>query len=383
MAAERKRRKVETAASRTMRLLSLVAYLSKHDSATLTELAHHFGVTEKQIRADVDLLWVTGTPGYMADDLIDFDGFALDHGVVRLTAARGLGSTLRLGVKESIALLAALNAVRLLFTDEADQEAIQLVDRLIAKLSLSLGENARAIDIQLTEGTNGPTVRTLRAGIEQLHPVRIDYVDFAGARTTRTIEPWSVFNDSGHFYVNAYCQTANGPRVFRIDRISSAELLDTEELSQERDQSPGDARVPAVGNIFELKVSPSGRWLTEEIPHESVDEEPDGTLRMRLDVARPEWLKALLGSHADVILSVQPADIGLEVAERAESALLAYENEHLMDQYTDASVALYEVLGDEVLSGEALSAGAEFSGDAELSGDAVTQPPQNEGSVDV
>lgn len=344
-AVERKKRKVETAASRTMRLLSLVAYLSKHDSATITELAQHFGVSEKQIRADIDLLWVTGTPGYMADDLIDFDGFALDQGVVRLTAARGLGSTLRLGVKESIALLAALNAVRLMFTDEADASATELVDRLIAKLSLSLGENSRALDIQLTDEGTGPVVRTLRTGIELLQPVSIQYVDSEGAATVRTIEPWSVFNESGHFYVNSYCQTAGGERVFRIDRIGHAELLADQHFSQERGLTPGEAKVPAVGNIYTLLISPSGRWLTEEVPFEDLEELADGTIQLTLDIARPQWLKNLLGAHADIILSVSPSEAGIEVAHQAQVALDAYEVAGLIDRYTDhgSSVVLSEI----------------------------------------
>jgi proteasome accessory factor C len=175
----RKKRTPETAATRTARLLALVGYLSHNGEATIDELAAHFNVTAKQIRADIDLLWVTGTPGYMADDLIDFDAFALDQGVVRLTAARGLEQPLRLGIKESIALLAALNALRGIITasDESDLGASSTtVERLISKLTLNLGENSRALDVQLSRDGAGSALAVLRGCIETSTPVRLTYV---------------------------------------------------------------------------------------------------------------------------------------------------------------------------------------------------------------
>lgn len=325
MAEVPRKRKTETAATRTIRLLSLVSYLTQHDSATISELAEHFSVTEKQIRADIDLLWVTGTPGYMADDLIDFDGFALDHGVVRLTASRGLGSTLRLGVKESIALLAALNAVRSLVTIEFDDDTLGLVDRLISKLSLSLGENARALDIQLTDQTSGPALRVLRAGITHSHPVQIYYANASGVVSDRVIEPWTIFNDSGHLYVQAFCHLTKGARVFRVDRIGRINLLTDRTFIEKQGATPGAVRVPAVGNTCTLRVAAAGRWLTEEIPSDSVEEQPDGSLIVTLDVARPSWILELIGAHADVILSVRPEEYGHEVSTQARSALAAYE----------------------------------------------------------
>ncbi|WP_418606025.1 hypothetical protein [Georgenia sp. SUBG003] len=52
----------ETTAERLTRLLALVAYLGEHRGAPVADVAARFGTTEAQVLADVNLLWVTGTP---------------------------------------------------------------------------------------------------------------------------------------------------------------------------------------------------------------------------------------------------------------------------------------------------------------------------------
>lgn len=87
----------ERTPDRLTRLLALVAHLSQAGPTPLVDLARFFGVSPQQIRKDIDVLWLTGTPGYLPQDLIDFDADALDRGVVALTADRGLSEPLRLG----------------------------------------------------------------------------------------------------------------------------------------------------------------------------------------------------------------------------------------------------------------------------------------------
>ena len=54
----------ERADDRLVRLLGIVAYLDGAGPVRVEELADRFGVTPRQVREDVDALWVSGTPGY-------------------------------------------------------------------------------------------------------------------------------------------------------------------------------------------------------------------------------------------------------------------------------------------------------------------------------
>lgn len=101
----------ERASERLLRLLGMIGYLDRHDGVPVDQLAEHFGVSSSQVMADVDTLWMSGTPGYYPHDLIDFDADSYDRGEIRLTESRGMTQPLRLGTREAVTLLAALSAM--------------------------------------------------------------------------------------------------------------------------------------------------------------------------------------------------------------------------------------------------------------------------------
>ena len=63
----------DTAADQVARLLALVPYLHQHDEVRVEAAAAHFGIEPDQLVADLRLLFLTGLPGGMPDDLIDVD----------------------------------------------------------------------------------------------------------------------------------------------------------------------------------------------------------------------------------------------------------------------------------------------------------------------
>lgn len=81
----------ESTLDRITRMLAMMGYLADHDRVPVGELAEHFGVTESQVLKDIDLLWVTGTPGYYPDDLVDFSVDDWEESLISLRDARGLG----------------------------------------------------------------------------------------------------------------------------------------------------------------------------------------------------------------------------------------------------------------------------------------------------
>ena len=96
-------------AERMTRLLALVPYLqARPDGVRLADAADDFGVTEAQLRRDLDLLWVCGLPGHGPGDLIDL---AFEGDRVRVTFTAGLVRPLRLTTDEAVALIVALRAL--------------------------------------------------------------------------------------------------------------------------------------------------------------------------------------------------------------------------------------------------------------------------------
>jgi len=55
--------------------------------------------------------------------------------------------------------------------------------------------------------------------VEEYDFVRITYIDFKGNITERTIEVYEVFQNDGHWYIEAFCWLRCEGRSFRVDRI--------------------------------------------------------------------------------------------------------------------------------------------------------------------
>src|SRR3569623_3012386 len=86
------------------RLLNLVPYLLARPGIAVAEAADDLGVTDRQLREDLELLWVCGLPGYGPGDLIDM---ALDGDRVTISPDAGIDRPLRLTPAEALALVVA------------------------------------------------------------------------------------------------------------------------------------------------------------------------------------------------------------------------------------------------------------------------------------
>jgi len=79
-----------SASDQLTRLLALPAWVAEHPGVTVAEAAKHFGVTPAVIERDVNTLWVSGLPGGMHGDLVDFDAADFEAGRLRLSEPLGL-----------------------------------------------------------------------------------------------------------------------------------------------------------------------------------------------------------------------------------------------------------------------------------------------------
>lgn len=316
----------ERADDRLVRLLGLVAYLDGAGPVPVTELAARFGVSPAQIHADVDALWVSGTPGYWPDDLIDFDADSIESGVVRLTESRGMTRPLRLGTSEAVALVAALRAMREVDAVATDPQQSELVESALRKLTDATGEAADALDVRLARGGDPQVVATLTAALRARRRLRIRYVSGADVTGEREIDPLRLHTTGDHQYLASWCHRAGSPRTFRVDRILAATLLD-EPVAEH----PGLGEVDLSGvsaadaPLATLVLASEARWFAEEVPVESVTNLPGGDFQVTLRVTNPDWLRRTLLENAAQVRSVDPPELAGLVSASAREALDAYE----------------------------------------------------------
>ncbi|GEL93525.1 helix-turn-helix transcriptional regulator [Cellulomonas composti] len=314
----------ERASDRVLRLLGMVAYLARHEGVRVDELARQFGVTPQQVVRDVETLWLTGTPGYLPYDLIDFDVTSLEEGVVRLTESRNMTRPLRLGAREGLALVAALRALQAALEGTLDDERAQVVSSALTKLSAATGELAGAVDVELAVGARPEVAAALTRALRLDRRLHLRYVDASDAVTERDVDPVRLVAEADRGYLLAWCRAADGERLFRVDRIVAAEVLDVptelHPLSESSDRfAPGPD-----GELVTLHLASQGRWVAESSPVEDVRNLEDGSFEVDLRVVSPAWLRHLLTQVAGVVIDVRPAGLAVDVAQTARDALAAY-----------------------------------------------------------
>jgi predicted DNA-binding transcriptional regulator YafY len=314
-----------SAESRLRRLLALVPWVVARDGPTLAEVCARFGCTKKELIADLELLFCCGLYPYTPDQLIEVD---IADGRVWIRYADFFSRPLRLTPAEGLALLAAGRTQ--LAVGGADPEGP--LARGLTKLAAVLGVGDEAgLEIEVNHKP-GPVLEAFRHAVIDHRQVMIEYYSFGRDQfTTRIVNPYAVFTAAGQWYVSAWCHSANAERLFRIDRVQSATMLDaTFAVSHRAPTSgppeltiyharPGDPRV-----VIELGTS--SRWVIEHYPVEDVVELRDGRLRVTLVASERAWLERLLlrlGPDARVI------EGDIEVGRAAANRLLArYRQNH-------------------------------------------------------
>lgn len=312
------------------RLLALAPYLQRRGGVRLATVADDFGVPPAQIVKDLKVLWMCGLPGLGPGDLIDieFEPFEDDpDGIVRIGNAEYLDHPVRLGSSEASALVVALRALR----EGSSPESGEVIDRVLAKLDVALAGGERApveVHLPARRSRDDATRATVQQAIDQDRQLRMGYyVPTRDETTQRIVDPIAVLSRDGKEYIDAWCHLVEGRRLFRLDRVQVAEVLDAPRTKQQvepRDLAAGLFEPGPDDLEARLRLAPGARWVADYYPTTSVGEAPDGALDVTLLVGDPRWLTRLALRLAPEVTILEPAASADEVTEAARSALALY-----------------------------------------------------------
>ena len=315
-----------TTSDRMTRLLALVPYLTaRPDGVLLAEVARDFGVTERQLRSDLELLWMCGLPGYGPGDLIDL---AFEGDRVRVTFTAGMVRPLRLTTDEAVALVVALKAL-LELPGLAEREA---VSRALAKISVAAGHAAdRITPVAVSVDAREEALAVVREGLERKRALHLHYyVPTRDERTERTVDPMRLLFVDGRWYLEAWCRRAEGMRLFRLDRVDDVAVLDEPAApppqAHERDVDNGVYQPEPGSPAVRLRLDRSARWVAEYYPvdHAQEVDDPPGGLAVTVRTADLAWARRLVASLGGGASVDEPAALAAEVAADARAALERY-----------------------------------------------------------
>jgi len=192
--------------ARLPRLLALVPYLLARPGIRIEDAAADFGVSAKQLRKDLELLWMCGLPGYGPGDLIDL---SFEGDTVTVTYDAGMRRPLRLTGGEATALLVALRALAET-PGVLDADAVR---RAIAKIEAAAGQAQPAgvvVDAGLREARRtAETRRVVQEALNAQRAVRMQYYTASKDRMSeRVVDPMRLLVVEGRSYLEAWCRRA-------------------------------------------------------------------------------------------------------------------------------------------------------------------------------
>jgi proteasome accessory factor C len=299
------------------RTLAILQFLSRAGAPVATrDLADRFGVTAKQIIADLQLAACCGVPPYGPEDLFEItfsdDDSEVEMSPVPVLQPRHPG---QLTPSEVVAVSTA-GQVLLAMTSGAEHDLLAVA---VGKVLHGLGASGH-VRVALD---SPPFAETLRAASRSRTRVHIDYFTASSRSITedRLIEPLEVVVQRGRWYLDAFDVAHQSVRKFRIDRVLDVEPTD-ETFTRDRPSTPaGGAWPPADAPKVVMLAPPGSQWVAETHPA-SVQTEPDGRLRIELAVADWDWLETLLLQIGPGVTVVSPAD-AVDLPARSAAAVLA------------------------------------------------------------
>ena len=312
-----------TSQERLPRLLAMVPYFIARPGIGIDEAAADFEITPRQLRKDLELLWMCGLPGYGPGDLIDL---SFDGDTVTVTFDAGMNRPLRLTGAEATALLVALRAL----VDTPGVVDTDAVRRAVAKIEAAAGQAQPAgVAVGLGMREAGQTVQvreTVQDALRAQRALRITYYTASKDEVSeRVVDPMRLLIVDGQGYLEAWCRRAEAVRLFRLDRIDRITVLTEAAVppphAERTDVSAGLFRPRPDQLEATLVLEPDARWVAEYYPVTELGELDGGRLRISMRYADTSWMVRLLlrlGGEASV---ESPAALAELTRSRAAAAL--------------------------------------------------------------
>jgi len=313
-------------AARLRRLLAMLAWLAQEGEAPIDEVAKRFDLSPDALVAELEMAACCGVPPYSPDQLLEI---IVTDETVSTRVGTALARPRRLSPREGLALAASARAV--VAVPGSDEDGA--LSRALAKLERALGEPSVEVELDTPE-----LLDAVRDALGSGQSLAISYYSASTDQTgDRTITPRHLFASEGHWYVDAWCDSVEGLRRFRVDRIASAVPAGPAEPGALADGLPGaqgglaedggDTTAPALGAFVpgpdsrrvRIATVPSMSWLFETIPSAiPVDSSGDRAI-WEVFVAGDAWLERLLlrlGPDAVVVEPTEDRSLAPEAAAR-------------------------------------------------------------------
>jgi len=295
------------------------------------ELARRLEVGERTVRRYAVMLQEMGVP---------VEGERGRHGAYSLRSGYKL-PPMMFTEEEALGLALGLLAARRLGLAGAAPAVEGATAKLERVMPEALRSRVRALEETISiavarprASTSSEALLTLAAAVGERRRVRLRYRSGSSGETERAVDPYGVMNREGYWYAAGHCHLRGGLRLFRVDRISEAALLD-ETFERPTGLDSPEALLRAVAETTDDEWSvevlletdaEDARWQLPPIGF-SLQETDDGTL-LRCSTRDLAWMARVLAGLECAFVVRGPDELRETLERRArEIAALAKRTE--------------------------------------------------------
>lgn len=199
------------------------------------------------------------------------------------------------------------------------------------KVLVAVGREIREVEVGRDLREDLPVVAAIERGRRERRVLEIRYPSGEEVRV-RPVEPLKMAGIGGQWYLNAYCRHAEGPRLFRLERILSARL--TEERFEERDNvelrteyEDIDPRGYAARRAVVRFSQTVARWMGEHPELDHIEDRDDGSADYALYYTDEAWAARRVMQYLGEAVVIEPEELKREVRRQAVTLLEVYGEE--------------------------------------------------------
>jgi proteasome accessory factor C len=288
-------------------LIKLLPWLVANNGSSLSEVAEHFGITEKYALDLIGQLVVTG-PSQAGGGLVDID--FEDQDSIFVSDAKALDRPVKLSEFEAASLLGGLHYLEQ-FPNVVDSEVIAGLMRRIQQALPNVDSPINVVAAPIAE-----TIRTvLNEAISSGLSVEIKYAGITKDDiSVRVVDPVSTYSQEDFMYLKSWCRNSQAWRNFRLDRILEAKL-DSDSVSIPSDEEPSEAKREYLATI-ELDKAYYGQL--DQVDIVSFKEYMWHAVEVQIKVYSREWLVSMILASGGRVKAVDPPDLISALVERAK-----------------------------------------------------------------
>jgi len=297
------------------RLLGITILLLNRETVTAKELAERFGVSTRTIYRDIDILSSAGVPVFTNKG---------NGGGISLLDNYSLNRTL-ISENEIESILLALKTLKAAKYPE--------IDAVLEKIGAVFKHTeADWVHIDFSPWASTPNENNkfieIKKAILDRKRITFEYINSAGEKSTRKIEPMRLLFKGQGWYLWGYCVTKNDFRVFRISRIKNVKVTNEvfkrrDYIAKEQSDEKGNARPPVR---LKLKFYPQALYrLYDDFDDEIIIKNADGTFSVEVQFPEDEWVYGYIMSFGNYVEVLEPQHIRDIIADRAKKLLQFYD----------------------------------------------------------